>query len=115
MSTRRHSESSRQASGLRRLVAVLSLLMFVFASVVHFPGLDDGDAPSIVSATTTGALDDADTGGMLTADHCHCVVAAPWPVTAMVADRTVPHAVPVATTHALATLHLENDGPPPKA
>jgi hypothetical protein len=110
MSMHRH----RGSSHLRRVTSVLALLLFVLASIIHFPGLDTGDGPSAVSAAMFGA-DAGDDGKALVADHCHCVVAAPWPAAARAAGGCGPHDIPVAAAHALATLHLENDGPPPKA
>ncbi len=113
MSLCRKSVRYNGTSGLRRLIAVLSLLLFVAATVIHFPGLDTTDAPPLVSAMASD-FDDAD-GKALTADHCHCVVAAPWPASTTAAKRSVLHDIPTAPAHALATHHLKNDGPPPKA
>ena len=108
-----HKHSLRQASHLRRATSVLMLLLFVLATIIHFPGLDSGDGPSPVAVAMFGADDDG--GKALVADHCHCVVAAPWPAAAEAAGGAIPHDIPASPTHALATLHLENDGPPPKA
>jgi hypothetical protein len=96
------------------LVALVSLLVFIVATVVHFPGLHTDDVARVTTASIAGDADDTD-GKALTADHCHCVVAAPWPAMAKAAGHNAPHAIPTAPAHVLATLHLKNDGPPPKA
>lgn len=99
----------------RRLVTIASLLLFLVATIVHFPGTDIPGSPLVtVAAGTADAGDDGDAIKLVT-DHCDCVVAAPWPSGLGAPIHEVVDDVPVLPTRALTQRHLGNDGPPPRA
>ena len=98
----------------RRLVTIASLLLFLVATIVHFPGADTPGAPLVtVAAGTADAGDDGDAIKLVT-DHCDCVVAAPWPSGLGASLHEVVDDVPILATRTLTQRHLGNDGPPPR-